>query len=438
MSRRFLLLPLLGLALSGASAACAGRTSEPPTPTAERPAPNGPPGAAAQGQVEEEESAGTDVNVGGMMTRANAFGFELYQRVRGAPGNVVIAPISVHMALSMTYAGARADTAAEMQQVLHVDPADTTLHRAYRAVGSTWNTTTSATLRTANRLFAAEGLPLAPEFVALTRTEYDAPVELLDFAGAPDPSRRTINQWVAQRTEERIQELLPAGAVSPLTRLVLVNAIYFKSTWQTPFDASATEPAPFLVNGATEANVPMMRGRATFAWAELPEGLRILEMPYTGGDLSMILLLPNERSGTEALSGIEGALSTETLTRWRAAMSRVEVEVRLPRFRLEPPSMALAGPLRALGMPTAFGGEADFSGIAPPPGSLSISDVFHRAFIEVNEEGTEAAAATAVVMRARRAGPPPPSFMADHPFVFVLLDLRSGAVLFLGRVSDPR
>ena len=152
----------------------------------------------------------------------------------------------------------------------------------------------------------------------------------------------------------------------------------------------------------------------------------------------MILLLPNERSGTGALSAIEGALSTETLTRWRAAMSRVEVEVRLPRFRLEPPSMALAGPLRALGMPTAFGGEADFSGIAPPPGSLSISDVFHRAFIEVNEEGTEAAAATAVVMRARRAGPPPPSFMADHPFVFVLLDLRSGAVLFLGRVSDPR
>jgi serpin B len=430
------------LALLSAVAGCGSNARESAPAPAQQPlaASPSPSETASPGAGDEPAGDATAADVSALLVRANAFGFGLYQQVRARPGNVVISPASVHLALTMTYAGARGATAEQMSTALQLGQSDDALHASYGAALSTWNATTPATLRVANRLFAASGTPLADPFVAITRAHYAAPVELLDFAGAHEPARQTINEWVAARTEDRIAELLPQGSITPLTRLVLTNAVYFKGTWQTQFDPAETTPRAFLVNGTADSNVEMMHAQGRFRWGQHADGVRVLETPYAGGDLTMVWLLPSQRGGAGALEAIESALSVEALSRWRGATAEVDVEVQLPRFRLEPPSMSLAGALQALGIRDAFRGDADFSGMTGGAGDLQISDVFHQAFIEVNEEGTEAAAATAVVMRARSARPraEPPRFIADHPFLFLLVDRRSGAVLFLGRVSDPR
>ena len=374
------------------------------------------------------------------LASANQLGFDLYARMRGTPGNLVMSPASVHLALSMTYAGARGETASQMASVLHVGPTVDDLGAAYGAALRSWNSRSPATLRVANRIFADRSVPVEDSFVRLTGQRYGAPLERLDFVGAPDPSRLTINQWVEQRTEDRIADLLPRGSISPLTRMVLANAIYFKGTWQTQFAPSDTLPRRFQVDGRTEVDVPAMTLQGRFAWANHPDGVRVLEMPYAGGDLSMVFVLPAERTGAAALPAAEAQLSQASLSRWRSALQEVEVQVQIPRFRMEPPTARLSDHLEALGMPLAFDAQADFGGIATLPGGLYISEVYHKAFIEVNEEGTEAAAATAVVMvtRSARPRPEPPRFIADHPFLFLLMDRQTGAVLFLGRVSDPR
>lgn len=374
------------------------------------------------------------------LRHANEFGFDLYQRLRRTRGNLVISPASVHLALTMTYAGARGETATQMGAVLRVGSSSDELHAAYGSAVRSWNATTPATLRVANRIFTDRSVPVEASFVSLTGQRYGAPLERLDFVSAPDPSRLAINRWAEEHTEERIANLLPDGSISPLTRMVLANAIYFKGTWTTQFDPSDTLPERFQTGDSPEPYVPSMKLHARFAWANHPDGVRVLELPYAGGDLSMVFLLPSERSGPGALEAVEAQLSQESLSRWRGAVSEVDVEVQIPRFRLAPPTVRLSDTLEAMGMPLAFDSQADFTGIATLPGGLYISEVFHKAFIEVNEEGTEAAAATAVVMvtRSARPRPEPPRFIADHPFLFVLMDRRTGAVLFLGRVSDPR
>jgi serpin B len=368
---------------------------------------------------------------------ANQLGFDLYSQLRAREGNLVFSPASVHVALSMTYAGAREDTAAEMRQVLRVTGEDEAHHRALGDVLRIWASTKSATLRVANRIYAHQSAPLEAPFVALTGDVYGAPIELVDFANETEAARLEINRWVAAQTEDRIQDLL--AQLDPLTRMVLVNAVYFRGTWQTEFDASQTAPKTFHVGGHEAVDVPSMTITSSFAWAQLPK-LRVLEMPYAGGELSMVWLLPETRDG---LDGLERELSSESLASWRAATSEVEVEVQIPRFRLEPPSIELDDALIALGMPLAFDQDrANFQGIAVLRGGLHIDAVVHKAFIEVNEEGTEAAAATAVVMATRSASaeptPEPPRFIAEHPFIFALVDRRTGLVLFLGRVVDPR
>jgi len=437
----FVALLLVGCGGSPPSEPLATTEPEPPAepapvepPTVEQPPVEQPPVDDGTGPAADSE------DVRAALASANQLGFDLYARLRATPGNLVMSPASVHVALSMTYAGARGETASQMASVLHVGPAVDDLDAAYGAALRSWNARSPATLRVANRIFADRSVPVEESFVTLTQRRYGAPMERLDFSSAPDPSRLTINQWVEQHTEERIPNLLPEGSISPLTRMVLANAIYFKGTWQTQFAPSDTLPRPFQVDGRAEVDVPAMTLRGRFAWANHPDGVRVLELPYAGGDLSMVFVLPAERTGAAALAAVEAQLSQASLARWRSALQEAEVQVQIPRFRLSPPTVRLSDHLEALGMPLAFDAQADFRGIATLPTGLYISEVFHKAFIEVNEEGTEAAAATAVVMmtRSARPRPEPPRFIADHPFLFLLMDRQTGAVLFLGRVSDPR
>ncbi|MBX3248439.1 MAG: serpin family protein [Myxococcales bacterium] len=407
--------------------------TEEPTeePTTERPT------QPTEGEVTAGDFAPVSPQELTALARANQFGFDLYGALRGAPGNLVFSPASVDLALGMTYLGARGETAAQMGRVLHTETAEG-LARLHGTAIRTWGETRDATLRIANRIYVEQTVSPEPSFVALTRDAYLAPLHPLSFITEADAARVTINTWVAERTEQRIRDLLPERSLDSLTRLVLVNAIYFKGTWQTQFEESRTQPRTFHLGGGRTASVNMMHTKERFAWARVPsDGLRVLEMPYAGEELSMVWLLPEDRDG---LGALEEKLSAEAFARWRAAARPVEVEVQIPRFRMEPPTIALSDTLKR-GMPLAFSRAADFTGIATLPDGLYIQEVFHKAFIEVNEEGTEAAAATAVVMATRGApGPSPevPRFIADHPFLFALVDRRTGVILFLGRVVDPR
>jgi serpin B len=332
---------------------------------------------------------------------SNAFALDLHRRL--APeGNLVFSPASISFALAMTWGGAKGQTADEMARVMH---------------------------------FA--GLPA---FLAATKAGFGAPLEGVDFKHAPDAARRGINGWVEAKTEKRIVDLVPANAITPDTRLVLVNAIYFLGDWQQPFEKESTSPAPFHLAGGATRDVPTMRRSASLRLAR-GAGWKALELPYKGGQLSMLVLLPDAVNG---LAALEHGLTAETLDEIDRSLASVRVAVALPRFEVNPAeSIALADQLKAMGVAAAFDRRrADFTGIAnprDPAERLYLAEVFHKAFVKADEKGTEAAAATAAVM-ARVSGmpmAPPEEFKADHPFLFLIRDNASGLVLFLGRVSDP-
>jgi serpin B len=375
----------------------------------------------------------------------NAFAMDLWRELRssagGASENQVLSPASIAIALDMALGGARGETAAQVQHVLHLTDARA-IHEAASNVLSTWNDPArdAYTLAVANRLFGERSFSFEPSFLELTRRRYGAPLEGLDFAGSPESGRNRINDWVASRTRDRIRDLLPEGAVNTSTRLVLTNAVYFLARWQTPFEPSLTRPAPFFAGGSRQLEVPTMRQRVRLPYGE-HEGVQLVELPYEGGELAMMLALPTDRGG---LPQLEAQLSSERLAAWVAALANRPVQVALPKFRVAPGAPTrLSQPLGALGMPLAFTrGAADFTGIANPPrpeDRLYVSEVFHKAFVQVDEEGTEAAAATAIAMEgggARRSSTPV-EFTADHPFLFLIRAVSSGTILFMGRVVDP-
>lgn len=369
---------------------------------------------------------------------SNELGFDLYRRLCRNSGNLVISPASLSIALTMTWGGARGETAAQMRQVLHLEGSDDEVMAASgRLLRSLQDPSRPFVLRIANRLFGEATYGLVPAFVELTRETFDAPIELLDFKGEPEASRLHINQWVEDRTERRIQDLVPSGAIDPLTRLVLVNTIYFLGDWRKPFQSAETYPAFFHLGASSSKLVPTMHQTAPFSIAQ-KDGVTALELPYQGGRLSMLLLVPDEIDGLPAL---EGALDTQRLDMLTNAMRMDFVGLALPKFDVNP-AMSLGRNLAAMGMPLAFDDErADFTGIANPPSPddrLYIADVFHKGFVRVDEKGTEAAAATPAVMLTRGLPEPPQrSLDVDRPFLFLLRDNTSGLVLFLGRVSDP-
>jgi serpin B len=371
---------------------------------------------------------------------SNQLGFDLYRSLKAQPGNLTFSPASIFIALTMPWSGARGATARQMAGTLHLTATPDAVAPAAGALLRSLNqpARSAYTLRVANRLFLEKSYPLEKPYLA-QMAAFDAPAEPVDFRGAPEPARVHINQWVAQQTSNRIRDLVPPRAVDDQTRLALVNAIYLLADWGQPFEAERTRPLPFHAAGRTH-DVPTMQQVESFGYAEAP-GLQVLEMRYQGDELAMDVILPTARDG---LAALEQQMDATRVARWLAALKPERVLVALPKFTIDPPaSIALAEELKALGMADAFDRErADFTGIANPPRAadrLYVSQVFHKAFVKVDEKGTEAAAATAVMMARAGAAPSarPKEFRADHPFLFLIRDLRSGLILFLGRVADP-
>ncbi|MFO7774709.1 MAG: serpin family protein [Candidatus Hydrogenedentota bacterium] len=378
-----------------------------------------------------EEAPQTD------LVRGNTeFAIALHQRLAEEGENLVASPFSISSALAMTYAGAGGETAAQMEEVLRFAGED--VHEAFAAlIGALREREAEEDyeLVLANALWGLEGYDFAPAFLELLETQYKAPLREADFAGDPAREADRINAWVEEQTQERIQDIIPPGTLNPFTRLVLANAIYFKGAWGEPFEEEATESEAFTRPDGAEVDVDMMRQTEQFRYAEV-DGVQVLELPYEGRDVAMLLALPEAHDGLPAL---EAELTADTVEQWVDALNRERVDVKLPKFEFTT-EVRLDDVLQAMGMQDAFSPEdSNFLGMAPDADDLHISAVLHKAFIDVHEEGTEAAAATAVVMQVTAIMPEddPVAFHADRPFLFLLRDQHSGSILFMGRAADP-
>lgn len=359
------------------------------------------------------------------------FAWSLYRQLATQKGNLFLSPHSISTALAMTSAGAKGETDQEMMQALHLQP-PAQRHAGFGALARTLQTrnTKSVELRAANRLFAQRGFAIGPHFADTVKAHYGADVGLVDYKDQTEQARRTINDWVAGQTKNRIKDLLPSGVLTPLTRLVLTNAVYFKGTWDSPFDPKSTRDQAFFVAPDQSVRVPMMSQTGRFRFARVAGGVEVCELPYKGDQLSMVVLLPP----AGGMAKLEQSLTARAVRGWIAQSQAMRVNVRLPRFKFTK-LLRLKAPLKTLGMRKAFeAGAADLSGIALPPGELFITAVVHKAFVEVNEIGTEAAAATGVVAGIKSM---PEQFVANRPFLFVIRDRPTGAILFVGRLVDP-
>lgn len=415
-------------AFAALAVGCAGKPGRPPV----GPEPGETTAVSEKPSVAAKRRKANKADVASVVEGNNAFAFNLYAKLRGKKGNLVFSPYSVSTALAMTYAGARGETAAQMEKVLHFTLGQENLHPAMADVVDDLNTRGGEgvyELVVANRLWGQKGYRFLDPFLKLNSTYYGAGLEQVDFARATDAARKTINAWVEDKTRDKIKELLKPGILDRLTTLVLTNAIYFKGNWASQFDRKHTREAPFRLTASKKINVQMMYHKASkFRTGRFPR-VHLLELPYVGDDLSMVILLPDEVDG---LAQVEKSLTTGNLTTWLARLREQKIAVSLPRFKITF-GLDLAEVLASMGMPDAFSlPPADFSGMDGTR-SLYISKVIHKAFVDVNEEGTEAAAATAVVM-TRSA---PPVFRADHPFMFLIRDRKTGGILFIGRVMNP-
>jgi serpin B len=371
----------------------------------------------------------------------NLFAVDLYRKLGEGGGNLFFSPLSLSTALAMTSAGAAGETKEEMAEVLHFPVDVESVHPSIAALAESLDRGSSVggyQLNIANRLWGQPDFDFEEDFLAVCKEHYGAGFETLDFAKAPDKARETINGWVEKQTSDRIQDLLPPGSIEALTRLVLTNAVYFKGDWQDQFDRKSTEKAPFYAAGVREVEVPLMMRKGDYRYVRYP-GFQVLELPYIGDDLSMIVVLPAARDG---LAAIESQLSDERLTGWIHGLNKKEVTVYLPRFEMKT-GFSMKDTLSDMGMPSAFTppleGDPDSADFSRMTGArdLFIDGVFHKAFVKVNEEGTEAAAATGVTMGLTSMPPEPEVFRADHPFLFLVRDRVTGSMLFMGRLVDP-
>ena len=374
----------------------------------------------------------------------NRFAFALYRSLIGQPenrnANLFFSPFSLSSAFAVVYEGAGGSTADEIRSGFSYPGKKDDLRQGFREIDALLNRPDAGyTLATANALWAEKTYAFLPDYIQTVRKYYGADATGMDFPGDPEGSRATINRWVEGQTHDRIKDLLPRGSIDSLTRLVITNAVYFKGTWDLQFDRNDTRPMDFRTLSGTTVQVPMMVRTdrdSVYGYYETGD-LQVLRMPYARGNgtgLSMLVILPRG----DNLSAVEGALDPAMLGDLRAGLVDERVNVWIPRFTLTT-RYSLAGTLSAMGMPSVFDpASADLSGMDGTR-NLSVTGVFHQAFVEVNEEGTEAAAATAVVvgMAMARPEPPVPEFRADHPFIFLIQDDGTGAILFLGRVTDP-
>jgi serpin B len=364
----------------------------------------------------------------------SAFALDLYHQLRWSEGNLFLSPYGISAALAMAHAGARGNTETQMARALRYTLRQESLHPAFAELGSGLAKLQDGghiKLSTANSVWPQQGYPLLDGYLSLIKLHYEVSVTPLDYTDAHQAARETINRWVEKRTDNKIKDLIQPGVLGALTRLVIVNAIYFRGEWASKFKTRLTRNEPFFVSPGMSVQVPLMKQEGEFRYGE-SESIQFLELPYLGRTLSMLILLPREKDG---LKRLEQSLSVENLARWRNALREKEVEVFLPRFRMTC-AFRLDKALSAMGMADAFSAsKADFSGMDGRPGWLYLGAVLHKTYVDVNEEGTEAAAATG--MDAPMAAEQPPVFRADHPFLFAICETRSGTPLFLGRLTDP-
>ncbi len=368
----------------------------------------------------------------------NAFAVDLYAQLSKQSGNLFFSPESISTAFGMAYAGARGETATEMQHVFHFTLPQDRLHPAMGALLAEMNGQHNGfELHVADALWAQQDASFLPDYLKLVQTDYGAGFHQVNFKVSPESVRATINAWVEQQTNNKIKDLIGPGALNASTRLVLTNAVYFKSAWLAPFDAEATQKEEFHLSATQWAMAPMMNRTGSYSYYD-GGSFQALELPYAGDQVSMVVLLPKKIDG---LAALEKSFGSGVAGDWIRKLEPVDkVVLTLPRFTMTQ-QFELSNTLGTMGMAQAFSNAADFSGMTGKP-DFAISAAIHKAYIDVDELGTEAAAATAITfvataMQRRVPEPPPIVFRADHPFLFILLDTRSGSMLFLGRVADP-
>lgn len=381
----------------------------------------------------------TDSELTDLVRGNNDFAFNLYQKLREEEsGNLFYSPYSISLALAMTYAGARGETEHQMSNALHFILPQDKLHPAFNALdlqlasrgeGSSGQDGKGFRLNIANAIWGQQGYNFLQNFLDKLAENYGAGMRIANFTEAPENSRVTINDWVAQQTEEKIKDLIPSGAIDNLTRLVLTNAIYFNAAWLHPFDERATADGDFHLLTGNSIKVPMMRQTESFGYVR-GTGYQAVELLYDGSEISMVILLPDK--GT--FDPFEKSLNAELVSRISKDMRRNRIELTMPLFEFEA-QFKLGAMLQKMGIFDAFNPQlADFSGMDGTK-NLSISDAFHKAFVLVNENGTEAAAATGVVIGVTSL---PPRVTVDRPFIFLIRDIATNTTLFVGRVIDPR
>ena len=370
---------------------------------------------------------------------SSAFAFDLYQLLAETGDNLFYSPYSISLALAMTYAGARGETEQQMAEALHFGLLQGDLHPAFngldlelasRGEGARGKDGEGFRLHIVNALWGQEGYTFLTSFLDLLAENYGAGMHRLGFSRDPEEARATINRWVSEQTEDRIEKLIPQGLIDHLTTLVLTNAVYFNAAWANPFKAEATEDGPFYRLDGSEVTVPMMRQAESFRYVT-GEGYQAVELPYDGHELSMVILLPTRG----AFEDFEQGLDAERVAGILEGMESARVALTMPRYEFDS-AFQLKEALAALGMPIAFGGQADFSGMTGSR-DLFISEVVHQGYVAVDEAGTEAAAATAVVMLRGAMPSKPVEMTLDHPFIFFIRDVQTGSILFVGRVLDP-
>lgn len=380
--------------------------------------------------------AGKPTNERILVQDNSAFAMDLYQKLCASDGNIFFSPYSISTALAMTYGGARGNTEKEMAKTLRFSLDQENLHFAFAQVESRLNKLQKAgniKLSVANALWPQQDYKFLDEYLFLAKKHYGVTITPLDYKRAREAARSMINKWVEDKTQSKIKDLIQPGILNALTRLVLVNAIYFKGNWESQFKADKTKDAPFYVSPKKSVQVPMMTQKQKFEYANL-RSFEILKLPYVGNEMSMIILLPKE---TDGLKQLEANLSLENLKGWKRRLDKRDVLVFLPKFKMTS-MFRLDKTLVSMGIIDAFSNsKANFAGMDGRSNWLYIAAVIHKAFVDVNEEGTEAAAATAVVIGAMSAPAPSPTFRADHPFVFLIQENQTGSILFIGRVTDP-
>ena len=410
---------------------CTSKSSSPPA--------NGAPGEVVKSSKPRDTSPDVSAEELAQLSSDNAdFAWAFYREIVEPGKNLFFSPYSLSVALAMTWAGARGNTETEMAEALRFRLGQDGLHPAFngldlalesRAESSGENAPLPFVLNVTNALFGQVGFAFLDAFLDTLAVHYDAGLRLMDFVEETEASRVAINEWVSEQTNERIKELIPQGVITAATRLVLVNAIFFTASWQSPFDEANTRDAPFKRLDGSTVDVPTMHRNLDGPYAD-GEGFRAAELAYDGGALAMLVIVPDEGQ----LEAVEAQLSASRVAEIRSSLQRHQIDLAMPKFSFRS-NVPAKEPLRALGMVEAFGGAADLSGMNGT-GDLFIQDVVHQAFVAVDENGTEAAAATAVIV-GETSAPPAATLTVHRPFMFAIIDRPTGATLFIGRVVDP-